>query len=82
MAWGGELMGYVTKETGMRGVFTTSASGPMFQVSWLFGCDSAAQLDEATAKLAADASYAKMVDGAGHFFVDGSVDRAVIAKMP
>jgi len=82
MAWANKVLNHVTKETGMGGVLTTSAAGPMFQISFLFGSDNGGQLDEATEKLAADEAYAKLVDSGGHLFVDGSAERAVIAMMP
>ncbi|MDH3681758.1 MAG: NIPSNAP family protein [Acidimicrobiia bacterium] len=77
-----EILEHVTKVTGHGGMLATSTAGAMFQVTWIIGYDSAADLDTASEAAAADADYAAMVDKAGGLFVDGSAERFIMMQMP
>lgn len=81
MAWSAQITEYITKTTGMAGFLATSAAGRMFEVAWLFGSDSAADADEANTKLAADTTYASMIEQAGNLFIQGSGERMLLARM-
>ena len=81
MAWSAQIMEYVTKTTGTGGMLGTSAAGSMFQVFWMNGSADAAALDENAAKLAADPTYASMLEQAGDLFIPGSAERILLARM-
>ncbi len=81
MAWSAQIAEYITKTTGMTGLLATSAAGRMFEVAWIFGADSAADLDESNAKLGADQAYASMLEQAGNLFMPGSAERLLLARM-
>ena len=82
MAWSINVMDYASQLTGAGGIVATSTAGTMFQVTWMAGVDSGAQLDEVNAALNGDAGYLEMMDAGGGMFVPGSVERAVIAMHP
>ncbi len=82
MGWGMEVLEYVNNVTGMSGLFTNSAAGNFFDVSWIFSAQSGAELDSANQSLQADPGYIALVDKAGGFFVQGSAQRSTLVQMP
>jgi len=82
MAWSTNVMDYATELTGAGGIVATSTAGTMFQVTWMAGVDSAAQLDEVNATLNTDAGYLELMDAGGGMFIPGSAERVVIAMHP
>jgi len=84
IAWSGAIMERGAKVSGQAGTLATTAAGPMFQVYWFGGCDTAEQLDAGRQATAADDEYQGMIAqaGADALFVDGSVETMVLVKMP
>lgn len=84
IAWSCAAMERATKTTGHAGTVATSAAGNMFQVIWIWGSDSAEELDAARKKMNDDAEYQGMIAqaGADGLFVDGSVEEMVLIRMP
>lgn len=84
VAWSCDVAEHVTKVTGQASTVVMSAAGTMYQVGWLSSVDTPAELDAATAALSGDAGYLEMVEHAGNerWFIDGSVDRIQLVKMP
>ena len=84
IAWSCEILEHVTKLTGHGGMVMTSAAGTMFQVYWVVGVDTAEELDASNSAIGADAGYLEMISQAGseRWFVEGTSDRVLIAKMP
>ncbi len=58
-----ELAQQSTRITGCPTTFGLSVNGPYGQVEWITGYESVAQLQKASETLAADASFAALVDG-------------------
>ena len=81
MAWGMEILEYVHSVTGMSGLFTSVTSGSFFDVMWLIGAETGAELDSANASLMADSGYVGMIDKAAGFFVPGSANRVTLMQM-
>lgn len=84
IAWSCAAMEHITKVTGRGGTVATSAAGKFFEVFWFLGSDSAEELDATTQTINGDADYQGMIAqaGADSLFVDGSVERMVLVKMP
>ena len=82
MAWSNGVLHGVTKVTGMGGALTVPASGNVLSVGWIFGSDSPDEMDENAAKLDASEEYSEMLDQAEGMFVDGSVNRILLAQLP
>lgn len=84
VAWSCAAMEHITKLTGQGGTVATSAAGTLFEVFWFSGSDTAEELDAATQAMNGDADYQGMIAqaGADDLFVDGSVERMVLVKMP
>lgn len=76
-----EVLEFVKAATGIDGLLTMSASGPMNQVGWLFGVESGAQGDEAEAKLAENPEWPALMDQIGPHFSDRSGERMLIARL-
>ncbi|MFN0028013.1 MAG: hypothetical protein ACKV2O_12670 [Acidimicrobiales bacterium] len=81
LAWSTKVAQYVNDATGVSGMVTISAAGPMYQVGWLGGADSGAEIDEVNGKLNGDANYLSMLETGGQYFIPGSAQRAVIARI-
>ena len=77
-----EILEHVTMVTGHGGLLAASTAGARYQVTWIVGFDSGADLDAASEALAADAGYFALVDKAEGLFVDGSAERFIMAQMP
>jgi hypothetical protein len=84
VAWSCDVAEHVTKVTGHSSTVGMSAAGSLYQVGWLAGVDTPAELDSVNAAIAGDAGYLEMIEQAGNerWFVDGSIDRIQIVKMP
>jgi hypothetical protein len=84
VAWSCDVAEHVSKITGQSGMVATSAAGSMFQVGWLSSVDTPAELDAAGAAISGDAGYLEMLEQAGNerWFVDGSIDRIQLVRMP
>jgi len=84
IAWSTQVMEHTTKITGNGGTVAMSAAGRFFEVWWFSGSDTAEDLDAATQATNGDAEYAGMISeaGAAGMFVDGSVERMILVKMP
>lgn len=84
IAWSTKVMEHVTKVTGNGGTVALSAAGKFFEVYWMSGSDTAEEVDSGNQALNGDAGYASMIDeaGAADMFVDGSVERMMLVKMP
>jgi deazaflavin-dependent oxidoreductase (nitroreductase family) len=83
ITWATQVAEYATKLTGVTTIVTTSASGPMFGVSWLAGVDTPEELDKISA-LGADAGYLGMLAdaGANKLFEQGSSERFLLTDCP
>ena len=84
VAWSCAAMEHITKITGNGGMVATSAAGGLFEVFWFSGSDTAEELDANMETMNSDAEYQGMIAqaGANQLFVDGSVERMVLVKMP
>jgi hypothetical protein len=84
IGWSCDVMEHVTKVTGNGGMVATSAAGTMFQVVWITGADSPAELEEATQKTESDAGYLEMLSkaGADELFIPGASERMLLVRMP
>lgn len=82
MTWAGEMLELVTSTTGQGGILTVGAGGNFNEVTWIFGTDTAEELDENNAKIQANADYMAKLDQAGGMFVDGSGQRGVLVMLP
>jgi hypothetical protein len=84
VGWSIAAMEHITKITGHGGTVATTAAGSLFQVFWMGGCDTAEELDAMTQTMNSDADYQGMIAqaGADDLFLDGSVERMVLVKMP
>jgi len=84
VGWSVAAMEHITKITGHGGTVATTAAGSLFQVFWMSGCDTAEELDAMTQTMNSDADYQGMIAqaGADDLFLDGSVERMVLVKMP
>jgi hypothetical protein len=84
VGWSIAAMEHITKITGHGGTVATTAAGSLFQVFWMGGCDTAEELDAMTQTMNGDADYQGMIAqaGADDLFLDGSVERMVLVKMP
>lgn len=84
IGWSCAAMEHITKVTGHGGIVATSAAGKFFEMFWFSGADTADDLDASTQTLNGDADYQGMIAqaGADGLFVDGSVERMVLVKMP
>lgn len=84
IAWSVGAMEHITKITGHGGTVATTAAGNLFQVYWMGGCDTAEELDAMTQTMNGDDDYQGMIAqaGADGLFLDGSVERMVLVKMP
>ena len=81
IAWSAGVIEHVKTVAGVDSMLVTSVAGPMFQVGFIAGTDTAAEMDDANAALAADAAYLQMMDDAGDLFVTGSSDRILAMQM-
>lgn len=83
LAWSTQVAEHVTKLTGITTHVGTSAAGKMFEVSWLAGVDTPAELDTLNS-IAADAGYLGMLADAGtnKLFEQGMSERFLLARMP
>ena len=81
LGWSTKVAQYVTDATGVGGTVTISKAGPMFQVSWLGGVQDGAQLDEVDGKLNGDANYLAMIEAGSQYFIPGSSQRVLIARI-
>lgn len=82
LKWSGEVLEHVTGTIGHGGQLTVGAQGNFQEVTWIFGNDTAEDIDEGEAKLMADAAYQAKVDDANTMFVPGSGLRGLLVKMP
>lgn len=83
LAWSVHVAEHVTKVTGVPTHVGTSAAGTMFQVTWIAGVDTPAELDKMNA-IGADAEYLGMLAEAGtkQLFQQGTSERVLLARMP
>ena len=83
ISWSTQVAEYVTKVTGVSTIVGTSAAGRMFEVSWLGGVDTPAELDKMNA-INTDAGYLEMISAAGtnQLFEQGASERMLLAKLP
>ena len=83
LAWAQQVADHVTKVTGIATNVGMSAAGRMFEVTWLAGVDTPAELDTLNA-IAEDADYMGMLaeSGAKHYFEQGMSERALLVRMP
>jgi len=83
ISWSTQVAEYVTKVTGVSTTVATSASGRMFEVSWLASVDTAEELDK-TGAINTDAGYLEMLAAAGanQLFEQGASERLLLAKLP
>lgn len=84
MTWALEVGEHTAKLTGNASTVATSAAGPMFRVTWVSGAETTAAVDAASAAIAGDARYLEMLAeaGDGRYFVEGSTDRMLLARIP
>ena len=75
------LATYAADATGVGVSVAISKAGPMFQVSWLSGVDTGAQVDEAEGKLNGDAGWLAMIESGAEYFIAGSTERALLARI-
>ncbi len=83
LTWAQQVADHVLKVTGISTVVGTSAAGRMFEVSWLAGVDTPAELDTLNG-ITADAEYLGMLAEAGtkQLFEQGMSERALLVRMP
>jgi hypothetical protein len=81
LAWSVEIASYVTSVTGTPVMFLTDQYGPFGGVAWISIAPDSAAVDAATTKLAGDAGYLSRIDAAGDFFVSGSVNASLLARV-
>lgn len=72
MAKGIEIAEHATTTMGVNTMFMTAMAGPYGSVGWLSGFESAAELQDAGAKIGADEGFAALVDGAQACYVEGT----------
>lgn len=84
IAWSTQVMEHGTKVTGNGGTVALSAAGRFFEVVWISGADTAEEVDSGNQALNGDEDYTSMISeaGAAGMFVDGSVERMMLVKMP
>ena len=82
LAWSNSVLERAGAVTGASGFLGLSAAGPLYQVTWIFGADTGAQMDEMNAALGGDAEFAAMLDGGGGLFIPGSAQRVIMAQLP
>jgi len=80
LAGAGKMLEFVKAETGVDGLLTLSAEGPMNEVSWLFGVESGAQGDAADAALASNPGFLELMDEIGPHFAAGG-EKQLIARI-
>lgn len=80
IAWSRRVIEHVKSVTGVDMLLVTSTAGAMNRVGFIAGTDTAAELDEVNAALAADAAYRELIDGGGDL-ITGSFDRVIAMKM-
>jgi hypothetical protein len=71
MAMGVELAETAARITGITTMFVTSVAGSYGAVGWLTSVPDLGALETATAALAADADWLKLIDRAGHAYQPG-----------
>lgn len=83
VSWSTQVAEHVTKVTGISTTVATSAAGKMFELSWLAGVDTPAEVDKLNA-INTDAGYLEMIAEAGtkHLFEQGMSERMLLARMP
>lgn len=81
LAWSGRVIEHAKSVTGVDSLLVTSTAGTMFQVGFIAGVDTAAELDDINTALAADATYLEMLDEAGDLFATGSSQRLIAMQM-
>jgi hypothetical protein len=84
IAWACDVMEHVTKLSGHGGLVMSSVAGTMFQLFWVLGVDTPDELEASNKAIGSDAGYLEMISEAGskRFFVEGSSDRVLLARMP
>ena len=83
IAWSTQVAEHVTKVTGVSTIVGTSAAGKMFEVTWLAGVDTPAEMDKMNS-INTDAGYLEMIAAAGanKLFEQGSSERMLLTKLP
>lgn len=84
IAWSTKVAEHGTKVTGNSSTVALSAAGKYFEVYWFSGSDTAEGVDSANQAINADADYAGLISeaGAAGMFVDGSIERMMLVRMP
>ncbi len=67
--------------TGVDVLLASSMAGTIGQIGFIAGVDTAAEVDDVNAALAADATYLGMRVEAGDLLVTGSTDRVIAMQM-
>ena len=82
MTWAGEMLELVTATVGQGGTLTVGAAGNFSEITWIFGTDTAEELDENDAKIQANPDYMAKLDQIGHMFIEGSGQRFTLVMLP
>ena len=81
LAWSGRVSEHIKSVTGVDVLLASSMAGTMGQIGFIAGVDTAAEVDDVNAALAADATYLGMTVEAGDLLVTGSTDRVIAMQM-
>lgn len=81
LAWSGRVSEHIKSVTGVDVVLASSMAGTTGQIGFIAGVDTAAEVDDVNAALAADATYLGMTVEAGDLLVTGSTDRVIAMQM-
>jgi hypothetical protein len=82
MQWCQAALELVSEISGVPGMLMVADAGFVNEVAWVFGVDSADDVDAMSAAVRENPDYLKHISGSADHFVDGSVRRALLAMMP
>jgi hypothetical protein len=80
-AWGVDILSHASKTTGLDGLFGRALYGPWASLVWISLAESMDELDDSTAALAADPTYAERVDDAGPLFLPGTTSQRLLRRL-
>ena len=81
VAFGHEVMEYITDAVGSPGLLLLSEAPDLGSITWVFGNDSADSAVEADQKLQDDTTYLGMYDRAQSLFLPGHARRSMAVKL-
>lgn len=80
IAWSRRVIEHFKSVTGVDMMVGATAAGQMNRIGFIVGTDTAAELDEVNAALAADTAYRELIDSGGDL-ISGSFDRVISMRM-